>query len=173
MNQKPTRSSVTSEPCGCGYLQRACDEPTVPIVFDEEMGEFQIEHPRGGGYSVLYHCPWCGGAAPRSKRSRRFATISTEEATRLRSLTAELTSVDAAIIALGSPDVDDPIGTSVSTVGSGNEPPRVTSYRMLTFRGLSDCADVILIDYGPKGVAFTFQGKYLGTAKSASAQSGT
>jgi hypothetical protein len=47
----------------------------------------------------------------------------------------------------------------------------VTSYRMLTFKGLSDCADVILIDYGPKGIEFAFQGKYLGSGKSASAPS--
>ena len=40
-----------------------------------------------------------------------------------------------------------------------------TSYRMITFTRLSETADVALIDYGVKGIKFTFQGKYLGGRK--------
>jgi len=38
---------------------------------------------------------------------------------------------------------------------------------MITFTRLSETADVALIDYGVKGIKFTFQGKYLGGRKDA------
>src|SRR6266508_5430846 len=44
---------------------------------------------------------------------------------------------------------------------------KTTSYRMITFTRLSETADVALIDYGVKGIKFTFQGKYLGGRKDA------
>jgi hypothetical protein len=63
--KKPAGNSVTPARCKCGWLERAADEPVNPVLFDAKMGEFQL-HPSDDGYSVLYHCPWCGGSAPRS-----------------------------------------------------------------------------------------------------------
>jgi len=165
MTRKPTSQSVTDQPCGCGYLQRASEEPSIPIVFDEEMHEYHVAHSSGGGWSVVYHCPWCGGVAPDSRRASFFAVITQEESDRLRRLTGGLRTVEEAIAALGQPDEDDPQGTTMKTPGTDAEPPRVATYRTLTFHGLSETVEVDLIDYGPRGIGFSFRGKFLDTAK--------
>jgi hypothetical protein len=53
---------------------------------------------------------------------------------------------------------------TVRTKATRRPPSRITSYRVLRFKKLSDTADVELIDYGVDGIRFTFQGKYLGKA---------
>ena len=162
MTRKPTSQSVTDKSCRCGYLVRASEEPSIPFVFDEEMREYRITHQSpGGAYSIVHHCPWCGGVAPESKRRSFFAAITTEESERLQRLTSGLTTVEEAIAALGQPDEDDPQGTTVKTPGTETEAPRVKTYRMLTFRRLSETAEVDLIDYGAEGIGFSFRGKSL------------
>jgi hypothetical protein len=126
------------------------------------MGEYQLTHP-DGGYSVLYHCPWCGGANPRSKRATRFATISVREAVRLQRLTAGLRTVDQAVAALGLPDVDEPHGTIIKTWKTERRASTEAAYRTLTFQQLSKVADVVLTDMGPLGVTVSWHGKYIGT----------
>lgn len=42
MPKKRTSMSVTKVPCTCRYLHYAAAEPTIPIVFDEELGEYHI-----------------------------------------------------------------------------------------------------------------------------------
>jgi hypothetical protein len=160
MVRRPTAHSVTDVPCRCGYLQRESEEPATPILFDEEMHEFHIAH-QNGGYAVIYHCPWCGGVGPRSKRARFFATITNAESERLQRLTSGLTSVEEAIARLGKPDGQDVRGTTILTPATRREPPTVRTYRTLRFSKLSDTAEVTLIDYGPKGIGFSFQGKPL------------
>lgn len=161
--QKPNSLSVTSTPCRCRYLERAAAEPKELIVFDEEMHEYHITNPHGG-YLLIYHCPFCGGAAPLSKRHERFATVTRAEADRLDRLTARFKIVDEAIVALGRPDDDNPRGLRIQAPATSKVPSKVTSYRTLTFKRLSDVADVVLTDYGVEGIRFTFQGKYLGKA---------
>jgi len=159
--KKPWRWSVTSIPCKCDQLQRAAAEPEDAIAFDEEMHEYHITSPRGG-YLVIFHCPFCGGVAPRSKREERFATVSHAEAARLEALTSRLRTVKAAIAALGKPASDVPNGVRTYSRPTSKTPSQITSYRMLTFTGLSSVADVDLIDYGVQGLRFSFRGKYLG-----------
>jgi hypothetical protein len=62
---------------------------------------------------------------------------------------------------LGKPDRDVARGLTVHTPAKGRTPPQITSYRTLTFSELSDTADVVLTDYGPAGIRFRLQGKYL------------
>lgn len=160
MGRRPTTQSVTGVPCRCGYLQRQSEDPAIPIVFDHEMHEFHIAH-QDGGHSVIYHCPWCGGVGPRSKRASFFAAITRSESERLQRLTSGLGSVEDTIARLGKPDGEDVSGTTIVTPATRREPPSVTTYRTLRFSKLSETAEVILIDYGPKGVGFSFQGKSL------------
>ncbi len=40
--RKPTSTSVTSTQCTCGALQRAAEEPSIPIVFDARLNEYHI-----------------------------------------------------------------------------------------------------------------------------------
>jgi hypothetical protein len=101
--RKPNGMSVTSTACKCKWLERAAAEPTDPVVCDELTGEYHITKP-GGGHMVIYHCPFCGGAAPLSRRDELFAHITHAEADRLHALTAGFKTVDQAIAALGAPE---------------------------------------------------------------------
>ena len=69
---KPTVKSVTDQSCTCGYLQRAADDPDSPIVYDPQLNEYDFEYPspcgpreygKASAYLMIYHCPFCGGAA--------------------------------------------------------------------------------------------------------------
>jgi hypothetical protein len=165
--RKPTSASVTETLCTCKYLERASEEPEVPIVFDDEMNEYHLTNVgKNRGYSMIYHCPWCGGAAPRSKRATFFATITQKEEERLRRLTSRLATVDAVTRKLGKPDFDMAEGTIIKTPDSKDKPPTIKSYRTLRYAGLSKTANVDFTDYGPDGgLKVSFQGKYLGHPK--------
>jgi hypothetical protein len=84
---------------------------------------------------------------------------------RLRSLTADVTTVAEALSRFGPPDEDRPAAIGRSTAESAGEPSKMTWYRTLTFRRLSETADVLLVDYTPDPVRFTFAPKYLGPTK--------
>ena len=161
---KRTFASVTTTACTCNYLERASEEPRSPIVFDVAMQEYHIKNiGEDAGHSMVYHCPFCGGAAPKSKRASFFATITDTEWGRLRDLTRGLKTVVEVIEKFGEPDQDLPDGLSVKSRGSETEAQTVNSYRMLLYTKLSETAVVQFIDYGPdRGVRATFQGKHLG-----------
>lgn len=74
---KPTFHSVTQQPCACSYLENEANDPDSPILFDASTGEFQFSF--GDAMLILYHCPTCGGVAPKSKRELLFAVIPSDE----------------------------------------------------------------------------------------------
>ena len=158
---KPTFASVTTKPCKCRWPQDVSAEPENGVQFDSDTKEYQLL-TRSGGTLTLYHCPFCGGAMPRSKRSEAFAHITEAELQRLAQLTAGLTSVDHAVQVLGKPQHDHPTGSAERWPAKGGRAPRVTSHRMLTFTRLSKTADVDIIDHGPLGVRVCFRGRHLG-----------
>src|ERR1700681_961480 len=96
MTHRRTYASVTKTVCTCMYLGQAADDPRSPIVFDADTGEYQFtyQEPECTGPSslVIYHCPFCGGAAPESKRHLRFAVIPAAEEQRLIALLAPVRS---------------------------------------------------------------------------------
>jgi hypothetical protein len=69
-------------------LEREANDPDSPIAFDKELNEFNFEYSTAGTERKaqwrIYHCPFCGGAAPESKRRALFASISDAEERRLR-----------------------------------------------------------------------------------------
>lgn len=108
---QPTFASLTDEPCRCGYLPRQADDPRSPIVFDRQLNECNYVYPcaPGDGHCVgatsmlrIYHCPFCGGAAPESKRDLLFAVITAEEEERLTELLRGIKSLDDAVRVLGA-----------------------------------------------------------------------
>jgi hypothetical protein len=164
--RKPTRASVTTVACTCDYLERASDKPDVPIVFDVEMNEYHIVHVGSTrGRMMIYHCPWCGGTAPKSKRGSFFATIPFAEATRLGQLTSGLATLDAVIQKFGKPDDDLAHGATIMTKPTTTTPSQFTSFRVLRYTALSETANVEFTDYGPHGVRASYRGKYLGRPK--------
>jgi hypothetical protein len=168
---KPTYASVTEEPCICHYLEHAADDPRSPIVYDAQLNEYNFEFtdPCGvgtcdaGNASLrIYHCPFCGGAAPASKRELLFAIVTPDEESRLHDLFGSIKTLDEAIQAFGPPDRDDPHGlTNKQPEGEGTA-PTVESFRTLTYSRLSDTADVHLTETRTGSARFWLQGKYVG-----------
>jgi hypothetical protein len=164
---KPNFASVTTVPCTCKYLERASEEPDNPIFFNAEVNEYHFRSVgKSRGTWMIYHCPWCGGAAPRSKRGSLFATITQKEEERLRRLTTGLRTIEAVIKKFGKPDFDMADGKVIKTQESKGKPPTIKSYRTLHYTGLSKSADVHVTDYCPDGpLRVILQGKYLGRGK--------
>jgi len=161
MNDKPTHASVTSEPCKCGYLQESASDSTSPIIFDDKTGEFQFSFIGKGldGPSILiiYHCPFCGGAAPESKRALLFEVISNEEEARLAEILRPIQTVDDALKVLGKPDFDD-FEISRMPEQDGN-PPKTHHCRMLRYTEMSDVAFVEITERLDGKVYWGLQGK--------------
>jgi hypothetical protein len=160
---KPHDRSVTDVACTCNYLERAAAEPDIPIAFDAEMNEYQIAFVNNRNSATIYHCPFCGGAAPHSKRASFFATITFRESARLAELTSGMATTAQVIDKFGKPDEDLAYGTGELTHGTTTEPPTHKTYRVLYYRALSDTVDVMFTDYGPeRGVRASLSGKSLG-----------
>lgn len=163
--KKPIAASVTSRACKCKSLERAADEPTSNVEFDPGLNEYNIR-TRDGGTLRIYHCFFCGGAAPHSKRSSLFAVITNGERERLQELTTGFTTLADVIRRFGKPDDDMPTGLSSIMAARNGKPPTTKMYRVIRYRALSKTAEVEFVDYGPEhGVRATLQGKYLGKPK--------
>ena len=144
---KPTHASVTDVPCTCAYLENATANPDLPIGFDAQVNEFHFRYgpmPGEVGESRLniYHCPFCGGAAPESKRDSLFAAIPEQERDRICELFHGLTNLDEVITRLGSPDHDMPRGRTKTWPEREGQPPTVEYFRTLIYSRLSESAEV-------------------------------
>jgi hypothetical protein len=168
---KPTFASVTEQLCACQYLADAAADPQAPIVFDPKLNEYNFEYPSpcsdegcavGKASLRIYHCPFCGGAAPKSKRDLLFAGISPKEQRRLNGLLTGIKSMEDAFRVLGPPDHDDPHGLTVLQPEREGTAPTRQSYRSLTYSQLSETAEVMLTDNLPGGVHVALQGKFVG-----------
>jgi hypothetical protein len=168
MAERPTFASVTDTPCRCGFLRRAADDPRLPIVFDKLTREYHFQYREGASkqYSVLviYHCPFCGGAAPKSKRALLFHVIPPDEERRLTALLAGVSSIRSAIRKLGKPDEDNPQGLSVQRPEEDGRPPTTQWFRMLCYRKLSKVADVWVTEHADGRASWRLQGKQKGRA---------
>ena len=153
--------SKTEEPCDCGTLQNAADDPNLPIEFDEKLNEFHLVYGNKGQFN-LYHCFFCGGKAPDSKRYLLFATLSDEERHRLIKLTKSLKTLGETIATLGEPDRDDDAGAIVGFPETEDSPPKEQAYRVLVYENLSDVANVNVTVYPNERVGVWFVGKYIG-----------
>ncbi len=153
-------------PCKCGFLERNADHPDSPIRFDAHMNEYHFIHSTslgGEARMMIYHCPFCGGRAPKSKRGDLFAKLTNKETRRLTDLTKDLHTLDEVFAALGKPDRDSPVGMTVVTPEKADKPETTQNFRTLAYTKLSDTADIHITVYPMDRVAITFQGKYVGS----------
>jgi hypothetical protein len=166
---KRTFASMTEEPCKCGFLEREAHDPDSPIVFDKELNEYQVEykHRTSGEIShmMIYHCPFCGGAAPESLRQGLFAVISDEEENRLMEMTKDIRTLEDAMAKFGPPDYDEPNSVKVEIPECEAGGPTIQRFRRIIYCSLSDTADVHIIDFLRDRVQVMFQGKYIGSPK--------
>src|SRR5262245_42398099 len=116
-----TGSDFSAPNCECRMLERFSKEPSVPIEFDAELNEYHILGALGERLMV-YHCPFCGGRAPDSRRNELFMHITLAEKLRLMELTRDLKTLDDVLGAFGSPDMDNPAGVDVTKDDSAGRP---------------------------------------------------
>ncbi len=161
---KPTYASVTEQACTCSYLQHAAEDPDNPIVFHERTGEFQFtfQEPDHEGRSmlVIYHCPFCGGTAPESKRALLFAVIPRSEEERLEEILAPIRTIQDALALLGTPDFDG--YTGIRQEEQDGKPPTWRHRRQIRYERLSEVADVWIVESADGRLLWQLQGKYLG-----------
>jgi hypothetical protein len=162
-----TFASVTEVLCTCGLLEERAADASSPFKFDADLKEFHLEYVgvKGKASMVIYHCPFCGGAAPESQRDRLFAVISSAEEERLFSLLKGVHTIHDAIEALGSPDLDRPDGVGWRHPEGERTPPNSERFRRVTYSRLSDVADIHLTVYPNGNVHASLQGKYVGQAR--------
>jgi hypothetical protein len=141
---KPTYASVTETACRCGTVERLAREPGGPLVFKEDLNEFQLIYKVSSGVTIntiIYHCIFCGGALPQSRRSELFHCIDDAEHDRLVRYIGPLRSIEDAMTILGVPDTDDQIPEGAFDTGVAGASTRVPQ-RILTYTRLSAVADV-------------------------------
>lgn len=162
MSERQTYASVTNVDCTCGYLQRAADDPDVPIRFEASTGEYQFIYPEevgGQAMLVIYHCPFCGGAAPRSKRELLFHVIPDAEEERLKELLLPIETVADALERFGKPESDDPFGMASMHDEANGQPASIEYARALRYESLSEVASVKILESPGGRVGFSLSGK--------------
>jgi hypothetical protein len=167
-----TSASVTEVSCTCKYLSDGAADPNTPIRFDPDLNEYSIVYWFGGGDEYgsmsIYHCPWCGGRTPESRRGDLFASVPESEYERLRELTAGIEALDDAFRILGNPSRDEP-----TTPPPGYTPPTERDekstwpVRVLTFENLSEVAEIQVALLSDNLTQVTFGPKYIGPLRKA------
>jgi hypothetical protein len=144
--------------CKCEWLERAANDPECPVEFDAKLNEYHIV--RGpNDYFMIYYCPFCGGRAPQSRRSRLFHTLTDAELQRLVNLTKDLRTVQEVTRAFGEPDIRQPVGMVVTKPERAGKPETTQNYPEMIYRKLSNVADVHVTIYPTDKVGISFQGK--------------
>jgi hypothetical protein len=114
--------------CGCGWLERAAADPSVPIAFDAEVNEYYVQAKAGDleGHLIIKFCPSCGGDAPVSTRRDLFSVVSVEDRARIHELANKFRTKSELIAAWGQPDEEVPNGYGMSEPDKeGRESPTV------------------------------------------------
>ena len=170
---RPTHKSVTDQPCACGYLERNAKDPTSPVKFDAELNEYNIEGPFPPESTLtlhLYHCPMCGGVASESKRHELFAVVSEAEAERLLLSVRELKTLKDVERVLGPADETysfDQLPKSWPKERIERDGKEFEAVQTLTFKGLSDVADLLFSVFANGEVHAWVGPKYIASAPNA------
>ncbi len=149
-------------PCKCGYLESQANHPDSPVRFDPELNEYHFIHrtsTSGEAKMMIYHCPFCGGRAPKSRRSELFHRLTHAERQRLCDLTKDMRTVREVTTAFGEPDIKHPVGMVITKPERDGKPETTQSYPVLIYQKLSDAADVRVTVYPDERVGISFQGK--------------
>lgn len=106
---------------------------------------------------VIYHCPFCGGVAPRSQPEQLFHAIPPDEQERLLEMLAPLKTIEMAMGVLGTPTLDS--HSTQRTFECDGSPPAIKFSRMLTYDELSETASVWITERDDGGIVFQLVGK--------------
>ena len=134
------------------------DDPKCPVEFDAELNEYHITRT-GGGHMMIYYCPFCGGRAPKSRRSGLFHRLTDAETQRLVQLTKDMRNLQDVTIAFGEPEIKHQVGMVITKPEREGKPETTQSYPVMIYEKLSDTADVHVTIYPTDRVGISFQGK--------------
>lgn len=161
MKKRRSANSVTDVECSCKLLQDLTDNPDWPIVFDPLVSEYHFKYCDSEGrssYLIIFHCPFCGGATPPSKRHTLFYRVPRQEQNRLNELVDGIKSFRGAIKRLGPPCYES-YSESISAEKDG-EPPTCTRHKFLCYTKLSDVADIDITETTPRTVYCSLRAKH-------------
>jgi hypothetical protein len=143
-------------------LDAQANHPDSPIRFDPELNEYHFIHDTstsGEAKMMIYHCPFCGGRAPKSRRSELFHRLTHAEQRRLCELTKSMRTIQDVTAAFGEPDIKQPVGMVITKPERDGKPETTQSYPVMIYTKLSDIADVHVTIYPTDRVGISFQGK--------------
>jgi len=102
--------------CGCGWLEQAAADSSVPIDFDPQTNEYYVKVKMGEieGQMFIKFCPNCGGDAPVSTRDKFFSVVSMEDRNRLFEFASKYRTKAEVLTAWGQPDENHPGGYGIS-----------------------------------------------------------
>lgn len=110
----------------------------------------------------IYHCPFFSGRAPESLRPKMFATVSSEEITRLHLLTKDFRTEAEVLARFGQPSQAFDPGWSSTAPDEDNKPGAIRTCKILRYENFSDTA-IIEVQVARHGkVEIIFSGKYIG-----------
>jgi len=148
--------------CECGWLERAANDPSMPIGFDSQVNEYYLRAGTPGGVEaqhIIKFCPTCGGDAPVSHRGSLFEVIRPEETVRLQQSWANLRNRDDVVRAWGPPDEHIPNGFGETEPARDGKPPRTVSFDVMRYNNQSATAVVDVVLCAGDRVIFTYHTK--------------
>ena len=108
---------------------------------------------------MIYYCPFCGGSAPKSRRSKLFHTLTDAERMRLVTLTKDMRTLEDVKTKFGEPDINQPFGMVTTQPEREGKPETTQSYPVMVYQKLSDTADVDVIIYPLDRIGIRFRTK--------------
>ena len=148
--------------CDCGWLERAANDPTLPIDFDPHVNEYFLRGGTPGGvesHHIIKFCPSCGGDAPVSHRGALFEVITPEESMRLSALWKDLRTRQDVIKAWGPPDEEIADGYGETELEVPGKPTRTVKFDLMRYNHLSPMAVVDVILGAGEQVRFSYSTK--------------
>jgi hypothetical protein len=158
---KRSFASVTDIECTCHYLQNMADDPDWPIEYDSITAEYHFvfkDNVDGRKrWLMIFHCPYCGGATPKSKRETLFYNVPQEERDRLSELAKGIRTFKGALKRLGPPCYETD-GEAKGPEKDG-KPPTYSSFHDAHYTNLSPIADLVFTGTPSGKVQFHISGK--------------
>jgi len=89
--------------CNCHHPEEWKVNDKIPIAYCEELNEYHIMCD-GGHELIMYYCYFCGGKLPDSLRGQQFVKLDKSEEDEVKSLIANIDTVEKIYKVLGEPD---------------------------------------------------------------------
>jgi hypothetical protein len=140
--------------CSCGRLQQAAADPALPVLYDAETNEFRLRV--GDGELIMYHCPFCGGSMPASKRGALFTEPEPREMGEIQNRLRGAQTIADVISRLGEPDRR--LGPAPPVTFGGHTYPG--SKENLVYTSLGQTLDVEIQEQQDGSISVCFSGKW-------------